>query len=125
MSLPSTEAFNNGNFFKAWVAALTKKDMKPNLTPWTFSNWSLYLLRMAITGAILTSLNVVRIALLACDSSRRSAIRARKRLIGTRSSGRLPVGIGALGKAIDFAPPATALSTSPLVIRPSRPEPAT
>ena len=80
---------------------------------------------MAITGAILTSLNVVNIALLAWDSSKRSAIRARKRLIGTRSSGRLPIGIGVLGNVAAFAPPATALSASPLVTRPSRPEPAT
>ena len=64
-------------------------------------------------------------ALLAWDSSKRSAIRARKRLIGTRSSGRSPVGIGALGNGADLAPPAEAFSASPLVIRPSRPVPAT
>jgi hypothetical protein len=37
-----------------------------------------------------TSLKVVRMALVDCDCSRRSAIRARRRLIGTRSSGRSP-----------------------------------
>ena len=64
-------------------------------------------------------------ALLACDSSKRSAIRARKRLIGTRSSGRSPVGMDTFGKAADFVPPAVAFKASPLVIRPSRPDPAT
>ena len=45
---------------------------------------------MSITGAMLTSLNVVRMALVDCDCSSRSATRARRRLIGTRCSGRSP-----------------------------------
>ena len=94
----------------------------------------MYLFRIAITGPILTSLNVVRMALLACDSSNLSAMRALKRLIGTRSSGRLPIGIGVLGSGFEaclsppaacLTPPATAEITSPLVIRPSRPDPVT
>ena len=39
---------------------------------------------------MLTSLKVVRMALVDCDCSRRSATRARRRLIGTRCSGRSP-----------------------------------
>src|SRR6185369_14212051 len=64
--------------------------MKPILTPCSFSNFSWKRLRISITGDMFTSLNVVRIALLACDCSRRSAMRARSRLIGTRCSGRSP-----------------------------------
>ena len=68
-------------------------------------------------------------ALLAWDSNKRSAIRARKRVIGTRSSVRSPRDVLEIGKgaAVDpvFVPPETALSTSPLVTRPSRPEPET
>ena len=88
-----------------------------------------------------TSLNVVRMALDDCDCNSRSATRARRRLMGTRCSGRsprsglatgavtwgstlvgTPVGITA---AVDCTPPATAASTSPLVTRPSLPVPAT
>src|SRR5438067_2014603 len=140
MSLPSTEAFRIGYFFSAATAAFTKKDMKPSLTPCSFSNLSLYLLRRSMTGAMLTSLKVVRIALVDCDCSRRSAIRARRRLIGTRSSGRSPrlatgaatcgraafgacaaSGAGAAGAVTPLL--ATAASASPLVTRPSRPVP--
>ena len=41
-----------------------------------------------MTACMFTSLNVVRIAFSCCDCSRRSAMRARRRLIGTRCSGR-------------------------------------
>ncbi|CFO11887.1 Uncharacterised protein [Bordetella pertussis] len=41
MSLPSTEALSTGYFFSAATAALTKNDMKPSLTPCSFSNLSL------------------------------------------------------------------------------------
>ena len=64
--------------------------MKPILTPCSFSNFSWKRLRISITGAMFTSLNVVRMALVDCDCSRRSATRARRRLIGTRCSGRSP-----------------------------------
>src|SRR5204863_284083 len=90
MSLPSTDALITGYFFSAATAAFTKKLMKPILTPCSFSNFSWKRLRISITGAMLTSLKVVRIALVACDCSRRSATRARRRLIGTRCSGRSP-----------------------------------
>ena len=88
-----------------------------------------------------TSLNVVRMALVDCDCSRRSATRARKRLMGTRCSGRSPRSCAADGAAtwgsalvgtpvgmtaaVDLTPPATAARASPLVTRPSLPVPAT
>ena len=137
MSLPSTEAFKTGNFFKAWTAALTKKLIKPNLTPCSFSKRSCIRLRISMTGAILISLNVVKIALVDCDCNKRSATRARKRVIGTRCSGRSPrftAGPLTAGNALVGTPVgitaaaaglATADKTSPLVTRPSLPEPAT
>ena len=141
MSLPSTEALSTGNFFNAWTAAFTKKLMKPILTPCSFENASWNFLRISMTGAMLTSLNVVRMALVDCDCRRRSATRALRRVMGTRCSGRsprstdgattcgntfvgTPVGMTAAaagaGLGADTAP-----STSPLVTRPSLPDPAT
>ena len=79
-----------GYFLRAATAALTKKLMKPSLTPCSFSNFSWNFLRISITGAMFTSLKVVRMALVDCDCTRRSAMRARKRLMGTRCSGRSP-----------------------------------
>ena len=96
---------------------------------------------------MLTSLKVVRIALVDCDCSSRSATRARSRLIGTRCSGRSPrftasgaataAAAGSAGaarrRAAGGAAPdarrararASAARTSPLVTRPSLPVPAT
>src|SRR5574343_2026275 len=134
MSLPSTEAFRIGNFCRAAQAALTKKPMKPRRTPWVFSNFSPYCLRRAMTGAMLTSLKVVRMALVCCDCNRRSARRARRRVIGTRCSVRSPratpvVGaamLAAAGAAADVGPAfGVAATASSLVTRPPRPEPAT
>ena len=107
--------------------------MKPSFTPCSFSNLSLYRLRRSITPCMLTSLNVVKIALSCCDCSKRSATRARKRLIGTRCSGRPSSDcvMGTLGFANGAAFAAGAAgavdapSASPLVMRPSRPVPAT
>src|SRR6266850_7067464 len=78
---------------------------------------------------MLTSLNVVRIAAVDCDCTRRSATRWRSRDIGTRCSGRSPdirstfagegngaAGLGACG-ACSFT------TTSSLVTRPPRPLP--
>src|SRR5713226_8867450 len=62
--------------------------MKPRRTPCSFSKRSWYFLRSSITGAMPTSLNVVRIAAVCCDCTRRSATRWRRRDIGTRCSGR-------------------------------------
>ncbi|NDF04578.1 MAG: FAD-binding protein [Betaproteobacteria bacterium] len=61
------EAFSTGYFLSAATAAFTKKDMKPSFTPCSFSKRSTYCLRSAMTGAMLTSLKVVRMALVACD----------------------------------------------------------
>ncbi|OIQ68793.1 hypothetical protein GALL_496100 [mine drainage metagenome] len=147
MSVPSTEALSTGNFFSACTAALTKKLMKPSLTPYSFSKRSCIRLRMSISAAILISLKVVKMALVDCDCNKRSATRARRRLIGTRCSS-LPVKASARGLAgVDTwgkkwveglstvalsattlgasAKPATAARTSPLVTRPSLPVPVT
>ena len=55
-----------------------------------------------------------------CDSNNRSATRARKRLIGTRCSGRSPKITGAAGA---IAAALGAFNTSSFNTRPSRPEP--
>ena len=112
MSSPSMEAFTAGYFFSAATAALTKKDMKPSLTPFLATKASWYFLRSAITARMFTSLKVVSMAALCCASSRRSAMRLRRRVIGTRSSRRR-------------LPPARYCLTSFLVTLPPRPLPAT
>lgn len=87
---------------------MTKKLIEPILTPCSFSNFSWKRLRMSITGCMFTSLNVVRIALVDCDCSRRSATRARRRVMGTRCSGRSPslgaAGLATCGSALVGAP---------------------
>src|SRR5204863_5934131 len=67
--------------------------MKPRRVPCSFSKRSWYFLRISITGAMLTSLKVVRIAAVDCDCTRRSATRWRSRDIGTRCSGRRDAGL--------------------------------
>ncbi len=89
-------------------------------------------------GPMLTSLNVVRMALVACDCSRRSATRARRRDIGTRCSvrGAASTPVGGIGNdTVAAAGAATgpdgaaafgwAATASSLVTRPPRPLPAT
>ena len=114
--------------------------MKPSLTPCSFSKRSLYRLRRSMTGCMLTSLNVVRIAAVDCDCTRRSATRWRSRDIGTRCSGRaaerrrqrhrrarggaLAAGAAAAAGAARRAP-RRRRCTSPLVMRPPRPVPST
>ena len=112
MSSPSMAAFTAGYFFSASTAALTKKDMKPSLMPFLATKASWYFLRSAITARMFTSLKVVSMAALCCASSRRSAMRLRRRVIGTRSSRRR-------------LPPARYCLTSFLVTLPPRPLPAT
>src|SRR6266853_2841285 len=136
MSLPSIEALTIGYFLSACTEALTKKDIKPKRTPCSFSNRSWYFFLSSITGCMLTSLNVVRIAAVDCDCTRRSAMRTRRRLIGTRCSGRFPRICSALTGALGWgkegftaagasgAGELVAPSTSPLVTRPPRPLPA-
>src|SRR3546814_20249981 len=78
-------------------------------------------------ACMLASLNVVRIAFSDWDCNRRSATRARRRLMGTRCSGRPSsesVG-GATGAAALAADWPSALRASPLVMRPPRPLPST
>jgi pyruvate/2-oxoglutarate dehydrogenase complex dihydrolipoamide acyltransferase (E2) component len=75
------------------AAALTKKLIKPSLMPWVFWNCSPSDLRILVTSARFTSLNEVSMAIEFFDCIRRSAILARMRVIGTRSSGRAP-GVG-------------------------------
>src|SRR5215831_9699868 len=129
MSVPSIEALTIGYFFSACTAALTKNDMKPSFTPCSFSKRSWYFLRRSITGCMFTSLNVVRMAAFDCDCSRRSAMRARRRDMGTRCSGRPPrtwstlTGAGGWGSGAR-ASGALASITSALVTRPPLPVPA-
>ncbi|MNM94484.1 hypothetical protein D3C81_1068890 [compost metagenome] len=135
MSLPSIEALTAGKRFSASVAALTKNDMKPRRTPlWVFSNRSLYFERRAMTSVMSTSLKVVSMAMFDWASTRRSAILARRRVIGTRFSVRSPAAVttGAAAAAAGLATAAgadfllaTAATTSSLVTRPPLPVPAT
>src|SRR2546421_240099 len=77
MSVPSIEALTAGKRFSACTAALTKNDMNPRRVPCSFSKRSWYFLRISITGAMFTSLKVVRIAAVDCDCTTRSATRRR------------------------------------------------
>ena len=63
--------------------------MKPSLVPlWRAWNSSPYLRRMVITGCMSTSLKVVSMAAVRCASTKRAAMLARRRVIGTRRSTR-------------------------------------
>src|SRR6185437_2832933 len=86
MSLPSTEALTIGWRFSASAAALTKKLMKPSLMPCSFWNASPSDLRIFVTSARFTSLNEVSMAIEFFDCIRRSAMRRRMRVIGTRAA---------------------------------------
>src|SRR5574337_379264 len=101
--------------------------MKPSLMPYSFWNASPSALRILTTSARFTSLNEVSMAIEFFDCIRRSAMRARMRVIGTRSSGREPgVGFAAGGAAAGAEPPLLPdLTRSSLVTRPSRPVPVT
>ena len=106
--------------------------MKPRRAPCSFSKRSLYRARSSLTALRSTSLNVVSIAAVDCAWISRSAIRARSRVIGTRRSPRSPAvsatgaGAAAMAGAAAGAAPLSArcVSTSPLVMRPARPDPA-
>ncbi len=100
MSSPSIDALTAGKRFSASTDAAVKNDIMPSLTPWVFSKASLYRARVSIIGSRLTSLNVVNMAAVFCACFNRSAIFARKRLIGTRRSFRpANVAAGAAGAA--------------------------
>src|SRR6202012_2509770 len=134
-SVPSISALAAGISFRAGTQALVKKPMKPSLLPCFFSNTSLYWARIAMTLVMSTSLKVVSIAAVFCTSLRRRAMVWRSRVIFTRSSrAASSAGDGArtctaaagwltgVGAEAAFS---IAASMSPLVTRPSLPEPGT
>src|SRR6202008_36256 len=134
-SLPSISALTAGMSFSACTQAVVKKPMKPSFTPCFFSNPSLYCARSAITWVMSTSLKVVSIAAVFCTSFSRRAMVWRRRVILTRSSrAASSAGEGArtctaaagwlTGVGADAAR-SIAASISPLVPRPSLPEPGT
>ena len=128
MSSPSREALTAGKRFSASVAALINNDIKPRRTPWRFSNCSLYLARISINGFMLTSLNVVSIAVSCGAASRRLATVLRKRVIGTRFSVRSPVDSATgrpLSDLIELSAFSVGFAMSVLVTRPPRPLPST
>jgi hypothetical protein len=88
MSVPRTSALTLGNCFRASTAAFTKKDMKPSLIEYFFTNASWYCSRSSLTAVMSTSLKVVSSAAVCWASTRRSAMRRRSVVIGTISSWR-------------------------------------
>src|SRR3984957_9165836 len=126
MSSPSISALTAGNSFSATQQARTNTLMKPRRTPLCFfSKASRYSARRAITADMSTSLKVVSIAAVFWASFNRSAMVRRRRVILTRcsrgSSGR--AGAGGRGAGGSGAGRFRNASTSPLVIRPSLPDP--
>ncbi len=81
-------ALTAGTAFNASTTALTKNDMKPSLTPFFFAKSPDIVRRSAITADMSTSLNVVSIAACCCACNKRSAMRAPRRVMGTRCSSR-------------------------------------
>src|SRR5438445_515243 len=86
MSSPRISALTTGMSRSAAMQARAKNDMKPSPMPCCFWKRSLCSARSAITALMSISLKVVRIAAVRCAWTRRSAIRRRIGLIGTRSS---------------------------------------
>ena len=68
------------------MAAITKKPIKPSLTPCCFSNSAPYFALSSLIGSISTSLNVVNIAVSCLTVRSLLAIVARSLDIGTRFS---------------------------------------
>src|SRR5437899_4924382 len=129
MSSPRISAFTTGMSRTAAMHARAKNDMKPSPMPCCFWKRSLCSARSAITSLMSISLKVVRIAAVRCAWTRRSAIRRRMGLIGTRSSPstRGADGFGAAGTSIRTgrALRSRYASTSSLVSRPPLPEAGT
>src|SRR5205823_1803966 len=102
MSSPRISALTTGMSRTAAMHARAKNDMKPSPMPCCFWKRSLCSARSAITSLMSISLKVVRIAAVRCAWTRRSAIRRRMGLIGTRSSPstRAADGVGAAGTSI-------------------------
>src|SRR5215472_15051815 len=134
ISAPSISAFTVGISLSACTQARTKKPMKPSFTPCFFSNKSRYCVRSAMMWPMSTSLKVVSMAAVFCASLRRRAMVWRSRVMRTRSSRAASSGgagaricsaaaVAATGVGA-AAPRSIAVSMSPLVTRPSLPEPA-
>src|SRR6266571_4581830 len=129
MSSPRISALTTGMSRTAAMHARAKNDMKPSPMPCCFWKRSLCSARSAITSLMSISLKVVRIAAVRCAWTRRSAIRRRMGLIGTRSSpsARGADGVGAAGTSIRTgrALRSRYASTSSLVSRPPLPDAGT
>src|SRR5881296_3981270 len=129
MSSPRISALTTGMSRSPAMQARAKNDMKPSPMPCCFWKRSLCSARSAITALMSISLNVVRIAAVRCAWTRRSAIRRRIGLSGTRSSpsARAADGFGAAGTSIRTgrALRSRYASTSSLVSRPPLPEAGT
>src|SRR6266849_9686582 len=134
-SVPSISALTAGISLSACTQARTKKPMKPSFTPCFFSNRSLYCARSAMTWPMSTSLKVVSMAAVFCASLSRRAMVCRSRVIFTRSSRAASSAGGgersctdAAGRSIGVGAAAArsiAAIISPLVTRPSLPDPGT
>ena len=113
------------------MLAFTKKDMKPSFTPCSFSKRSLWRARSSPMAVRSISLKVVSKAAFCCACSSLSAMRRRRRVIGTRCSARAPgtatgpAAGAAAGATAGATSRATCAATSALEMRPSRPDPAT
>src|SRR5881296_3354815 len=129
MSSPRISALTTGMSRSATIAARAKNDMKPSPMPCCFWKRSLCSARSAITSLMSISLKVVRIAAVRCACTRRSAMRRRMGLIGTRSSpsARGADGVGAAGTSMRTgrALRSRYASTSSLVSRPPLPDAGT
>src|SRR6516164_4502001 len=135
MSVPSISALTAGISLSACTQASTKKPMKPSFTPCFFSNRSRYCVRSAMMWPMSTSLKVVSIAAVFCAAFKRRAMVWRSRVMRTRSSRAASSGGAGARICTAAAVAATgvgaaaarsiAASMSPLVTRPSLPEPAT
>src|SRR5213593_3770390 len=129
MSSPRISALTTGMSRSAAMQARAKNDMKPSPMPCCFWKRSLCSARSAITALMSSSLKVVRMAAVCCAWTRRSAIRRRIGLSGTRSSpsARAADGFGAAGTSIRTgrALRSRYASTSSLVSRPPLPEAGT
>src|SRR6266480_2554808 len=129
MSSPRISALTTGMSRSAAMQARAKNDMKPSPMPCCFWKRSLCSARSAITALMSSSLKVVRMAAVCCAWTRRSAIRRRIGLSGTRSSpsARAADGCGAAGTSIRTgrALRSRYASTSSFVSRPPLPDAGT
>ncbi len=113
ISLSSIRAFTAGHSANAVVTAFVKNDMKPRPIPNFSLKVSLYLARRSMIGCILTSLNVVNIAVSFLTATKRFAIVLRNEDNFSRRSFLAPAtgATVAAGAAAGFAAGAAALAT--------------